>query len=146
MGKYKQARIQNKIANEKMHCRSIQIGECFQVQSPLPKKKSQIKIGGGGLFKIKAGEMDGLFYFWTAKHLYPPPFSCTVQTSRLCPWLPAWPWRIQSLQPFFDIDHSRKGAATRIGIQKKGGGWGSDYCRASLHAKEGDFKKNTNFC
>jgi len=87
----------------------------------------------------------GFFSFKTAKHLYPPLFSCTVQTSRLWPWLPAWTWRIQSLQPFFDTDNSRKDAATRIGIQKKGGGWRSDYSRASLHAKE-EFKNNTNFC
>jgi len=88
----------------------------------------------------------GFVSFETAKHLYPPPFSCTVQTSRLWPWLPAGLWRVQSLQPFFDTDHPRKGAATRTRIQKKGGGWGSDHGKASLHAKEGDFKNNTNFC
>jgi len=86
----------------------------------------------------------GFVSFETAKHLYPPPFSCTVQTSRLWPWLPAGLWRVQSLQPFFDTDHPRKGAATRIGIQKKGGGSGSDH--GSLHAKVGDFKNNPNFC
>jgi len=46
--------------------------------------------------------------------------------------------------PFFDTDHSQKGTATRIGIQKKGGGWESDYGRASLYAKEGDIENNMN--
>jgi len=130
-----------------MHCRSIQIGECFQVQSPLSKiEVTNQNRGGGSNLRSRREEWMGFFSFETAKHLYPPPLSCTVQTSRLWPWLPAWPWRIQSLQPFFDTDHSRKCAATRIGIQKKGGGWGSDYYRACLHAKKGDFKNNTNFC
>jgi len=46
-----------------MPCRSIQIGECIQVQFPIPKTEIANQNGGGELFKIKAGGGDGLVYF-----------------------------------------------------------------------------------
>ena len=41
--------------NEKMPSRSIQIGECIQVQSPIKKQKSPIKIGGGSCLRSRGG-------------------------------------------------------------------------------------------